>query len=244
MHHDSRHSTLVFFVACTVALALGCGASATRAVFMSEDAFGIRVVGRGEARAAPDLAIVDIGVEARRPTVEEARTLAAQAQRRVIEALRAAGIEERDIRTTQLTIQPDYDYGETGRRLLGYVVTNIVEARVRELDRIQQAIDTAVAAGGDLTRLNALRFELSEPEAVKRQARAEAIEHARAEAQQIADALGVRLGEPLSVDEVVAEPPRPMMMMRMEAAQADATPIQPGETEVVVEVRVRWAIER
>ncbi len=226
-----------------VTLALGCGAAPARVV-MPDDAEGIRVSGRGEARARPDLAILEIGVEARRPSVEEARAQAATAQAAVLEALRGAGIEERDLRTTQLSIQPDFEYGETGRRLLGYVVTNTVEARIHDLDRIQRAIDTAVAAGGDLTRLQGLRFELSEPEAVQREARADAIANARAEAEQLAQALGVRLGEPLSVDEVSSEPVHPMMM-RMEAADsAAATPVQPGETEVVVEVRVRWAIAR
>lgn len=225
-------------------LALGCGAGTYPSIVIPEEAPGIRVSGRGKARAEPDLAIVDIGVEARRPTVAEAREQAAAAQQRVFDALAAAGIEERDLRTTRLSIQPDYEYSQTGRRLLGYVVTNTVEARVRDLARIQEAIDTAVAAGGDLARLNGIRFELSDPERVEAEARALAIERARAEAQQIADALGVRLGEPLSVDEVTSEPPRPMTMRMETAAAADsaATPIAPGETEVIVEVRVRWAI--
>src|SRR5690606_2776962 len=109
----------------------------------------------------------------------------AGAQQGVLEALRAAGVEERDIRTTQLSIQPDYEYSQTGRRLLGYVVTNTVEARVRDLSRVHQAVDTAVRAGGDLARVNGIRFELSEPERVAREARAEAIRNARAEAEQI-----------------------------------------------------------
>lgn len=236
-------TTYRILVSLIVTLAIGCGAAPLRIV-MPEDAEGIRVSGRGGARARPDLAVLEIGVESRRPTVEEARAQAATAQAAVLEALRGAGVEERDIQTRQLSIQPDFEYGETGRRLLGYVVTNTVEARIRDLDRIQQAIDGAVAAGGDRTRLNGLRFELSEPESVQREARARAIANARAEAEQLAEALGVRLGEPLSVDEVASDPVRPVMM-RMEMADAAAsTPIQPGETEVVVEVRVRWAIAR
>ncbi|HEY8427112.1 MAG TPA: SIMPL domain-containing protein [Sandaracinaceae bacterium] len=236
-------TTLRILVSLIVTFAIGCGAVPARVV-MPEDAEGIRVSGRGEARARPDVAVLEIGVESRRPTVEEARAQAAAAQNAVLEALRGAGVEERDIQTRQLSIHPDFEYSQTGRRLLGYVVTNTVEARIRDLDRIEHAVDTAVAAGGDLTRLNGLRFELSEPEEVQRRARAEAIANARAEAEQLAEALGVRLGEPLSVDEVASEPVRPVMM-RMEMADAAASrPIRPGETEVVVEVRVRWAIAR
>ena len=90
--------------------------------------------------------------------------------------------------------------------------------------------------------MNGLSFELSDPEAAQRQARAQAIEDARAEASQIADELGVTLGEPLSVEEISSEPVRPMQMRLAEADQLAATPIEPGTNEVSVELRVRWAI--
>lgn len=232
---------------CTPLGALGCAhdgsAGGERTVVLREEARGISVVGEGRAEGAPDEAIFEIGVEARRPTVAEARQAGAQAQGAVLEALRGAGIPEDGIQTSQLSVMPDYEYTEAGRRLLGYVVTNTVEVRTRDLDRLGPTLDAAVAAGGDMVRLQGLRFELSDPSAVRARAREEAIGRARAEAEQLAQLLGVRLGEPVAVEEVSATPAHPVMM-RMESAEARdaATPIQPGTTEVRVEVRVRWSI--
>src|SRR5690606_20487530 len=109
---------------------------------------------------APDTAVLVIGVETRAPTVAEARAQAADAQTAVLGALTGSGIPRESIRTTRLSIQPDYDYREGGRTLLGYVVTNSVEVRTTKLDDLGTVIDRAVAAGGNLTRLDSLRFEL------------------------------------------------------------------------------------
>jgi uncharacterized protein YggE len=221
-----------------------CGAPRAAVTTPEGEAHGIVVTGRGEVDVPPDVAVVSIGVDVRRPTVAEAREVAARAQTGVIEALRRAGVGDADVRTTELAIQPDYEHTPVGRRLLGYTARNVVEARVRDLDRVQRAIDDAVAAGGDETRLDGLRFELDDPAAARRRARAEAIEAARADAEQIASSLGVRLGEPIAVEEVGGGGPQPMMMARMEAAQPAAeTPIEPGSTRVTVEVRVRWAMD-
>lgn len=223
-------------------LASGCGATAARPVVVSSDATaqGIEVTGRGEAREAPDVAVFVIGVEAERPTVADAREEAATAATAVLAALRGAGVSGEDVQTTEVSIRPDYEHTPVGRQLRGYVASNRVEVRVRDLDRVQQAIDTAITAGGDRVRLDSLSFELSQPEAAQQRARARAIEDARLGARQIADELGVALGEPLSVEEVSSEAVRPIAMRMAEAGAP--TPIQPGTSEVAVEVRVRWAI--
>lgn len=127
-------------------LALGCAGGRARPVVVTEqDAVsGIQVTGRGEVRARPDVAVIDVGVEARRPTVAEAREAAAIAQSAVLAALRGSGIGAEDVQTTQLTLRPEYEHTEAGRNLLGYVVANTVQVRVRDLDRVQHAIDTAI----------------------------------------------------------------------------------------------------
>ena len=225
-----------------------CGSAPGRGaqtVVVQDTATGVTVVGEGRVEVAPDLALLTIGVEARRPTVEEARAAAAQAQTAVLEALRGAGVAQEDVQTTALSVQPDFEYSEQGRRLLGYVVTNQVQAKVRALDSVGPLVDAAVSAGGDLTRLDSLSFVLSEPEAARAQAREEAIANARAEAEQLASLLGVRLGAPVSVEDVGATEGGPSpVMMRMEARDSAAqTPIEPGRTEVRAQVRVRWDID-
>jgi uncharacterized protein YggE len=205
---------------------------------------GIAVNGVGEAEAAPDEAVFQIGVEAREPSVEAARQAAASAQQAVLAALGAAGVASEDIKTTQLNVSPDYDYSEKGRKLKGYVVSNQVEVRVRDLTKLQAAIDGGLRAGGDRVRMNGVRFELSDPTAVEKEARRKAMEAARAKAEHLASLLGASVGAPLSVEDMVSAPGRPVMM-RMEAAEESAsadTPLSPGTTRVRVELRVNWAI--
>src|SRR5687767_6558143 len=90
---------------------------------LREDPRGITVVGEGRAMAAPDRAVFTVGVEVRRPSVSEARAGSAEAIARMLEALRGAGVAAEDVQTSQLSIQPDYEYTEQGRRLLGYLAT-------------------------------------------------------------------------------------------------------------------------
>lgn len=237
------HASATWSIA--VLLAFGCAGTGARPVVVKEESTvsGIQVMGRGEVRARPDVAVVDVGVEARRPTVAEARETATIAQSAVLAALRGAGIPAEDVQTTQLTVRPEYEHTEAGQNLVGYVATNLVQIRVRDLERVQHAIDTALTAGGDLVRLSGLSFELSDPENAQRLARARAIEDARAEARHIAAQLGVALGQPIAVEEVSSEPPVRQVAMRLAPSdRAEATPIAPGTSDVRVELRVRWAI--
>lgn len=211
---------------------------------LREGSGGIQVAGEGEAEARPDLARFTIGIEARRPTVADARESSAAAQTRVLDAVRAAGVASEDIQTTQLSIQPEYEYTEAGQNLLGYTARNTVEVRVRAIDRASEVVDAGVRAGGDDVRLQGIGFELSDPEPVRAIAREEAMAAARATAEQLARLAGVELGEPIAIEEVVSgDGPIPMMQMRMaDAAAETATPVEPGATEVRVQVRVRWSI--
>ncbi len=237
----------VAFVMCLTALALGGCAHARPGgtMVLREETSGVTVVGEGRAMAAPDRAVFNVGVEVRRPTVTEARTGSAETTARMLEALRGAGVAAEDVQTSQLSIQPDYEYTEQGRRLLGYLATNTVSVRMTALDRVGEAIDAAVTAGGDSARLDGLRFELTDPAAARAEARRKAVEDARARAEQLAGASGVELGDAVAVEEVASggTPPGPVML-RMEAAQADArTPVEAGTAEITVEVRVRFAID-
>lgn len=204
---------------------------------------GIVVVGDGTARARPDVAHVSLGIEVRRASVADAREAAASVMQRVLEALRNAGLGDEDLSTSQLSVQPEYDYTEQGRRLLGYTVRNMVDARVTNLDALSTAVDDATRAGGDEVRVNRLSFELSDDAPARAEARAEAMAEARASAEQLAELAGVSLGEPLAIREETAhaEGPRPMAT-EMRAANASPTPVEPGTAEVRVRLHVRYAI--
>jgi uncharacterized protein YggE len=226
-----------------VALGLGgCahGSGQSGQLFIREEPAGIVVVGRGKAEARPDVAILQLGVEARRPTVAAAREAAAQAQTALLAALRANGVAEDRIQTQAFSVQPDFDYAETGRRLRGYVVSQSIRVRASVDEQLGAAIDAAVSAAGDEVRFDGISFEVSDPAAVRAQARERAVADARRVAEELARHAGVELGEPIAIEEVGASVPGPYMM-RAEAADT-ATPIAPGMSETELEVRVRFAI--
>jgi hypothetical protein len=241
----SRRSTPPFLLPLAL-FALGCahGSPPGGTIALSEGERGIVVTGEGEAEAPPDRARFDVGVEVRRPTVAEAREEAARVQGRVIEALRGAGVTDEDVQTSQLSIRPEYEHTQTGRNLLGYTARNTVEVRVTDLERLSRTVDAAVRAGGDAVRLRGIRFELSDPSALRAEARREAMDEARATAEQLARLAGVELGPPLAIEETGAPTggPRPMMMEARTAEQAPETPIEPGVSRVRVQLRARWAI--
>ena len=165
----------------------------------------------------------------------------------VVAALRGEGIEDRHLRTTQVSLQPEYDYSEAGRRLLGYTARNQVEVTVVDLAKLSGTIDAATGAGGDDVRLEGIAFDLSDREAVRQQAREEAMAHARATAEQLARLGGVELGAPIAISETTLDEggPRPVMMRAVReeaAADATSTPIEAGETKVRVRVEVRYDV--
>ncbi len=223
---------------------VGCGHAphAGSTMVLREGAEGIQVVGEGEAEARPDMARFEIGIVAQRPDVAAARDASAAAQTQVLDAIRAGGVAAEDVQTTNLSIQPEYEYTEGGRNFLGYTARNSVQVRVRDLDRLASIIDSAVRAGGNDVQLHGIGFELSDPEAVRAEARAEAMSRARSSAEQLARLAGVTLGDAVAIEEVpMGGGPMPMMRMALDAAPA-STPIEAGTTQVQVQLRIRFAI--
>ena len=205
----------------------------------------ISVSGTGEVQAEPDIATVSTGVEARADTVAEARAQAAEAASAVIAALGASGVEDRDIRTVDFSIYPDYDYSSDTPRITGYVVSNTVQVTVRDVQGVGELIDAVADAGGDAVRFGGISFAHEDAVGLTRQARELAMADARAKAEQLAELNGVTLGEPLSIVETSWAAPLVGASPRAEFAMADtaATSIQPGTSGVTVTVQVVWAIE-
>ena len=241
-------SALLISALLTTAMAAGCASRSgtSETVWVREASPGILVTGEGESEARPDVARFRVGVEARRDSVAQARQEGAEIQQRILTALRGAGLADADLQTTQLSLQPEYEYSQEGRKLLGYTARNQVEAKVTDLSTLSRAIDAAVTAGGDDVRMEGISFELSDPDAARAAAREEAVANARAKAEQLARLSGAGLGRVIAIAESTMEniAPRPMMLAREEAAdQSTSTPVEPGETTVRVRVEVRFAIE-
>ena len=191
----------------------------------------------GEVAGAPDQAVVSLGVQTDGPTAEAAMRANAQRMSALMTALRRAGVAERDVQTSGLSVNPQYVYQENAPpRISGYMANNQVSARVRDLDRLGRTLDEAIAAGGNT--LNGVTFGLQNPDAALDQARQAAIAEVRARANLYAEALGMRVHRLISISEGggYAPAPMPMMMQARMSADMAPTPVAPGEvtTQVMV----------
>jgi uncharacterized protein YggE len=201
----------------------------------------ITVVGNGVATAVPDRADVSFGVQTQRRSARTAASVNATKMQRVIDALRAAGVAAADIQTQQIWISPVYD--STG--LTGYIASNTVTVKVRDVSRAGAVIDAAVAAGA--SNVYGPNLVRSDRQSVARNALRAAIADARAKAQVIAAASGSSLGRVVSVVEQGAVPPTgggaggPAGGTGGGGAPAVPTPVQPGEQEINATVSVTFS---
>jgi uncharacterized protein YggE len=204
----------------------------------------ISVPGQGSVRVEPDVADLRLGVVSIRPTAGAARTAAAETMEAILDALRSAGLERRDLRTSLVGLDAVRDYSSpAGPSVTGYQMTNTVEATIRAIDTVGGVIDAALAAGA--TSMDGLAFRLADPTAALGEARRLAVADARARATTLAAEAGVGLGAVREIAEggsLVPGPPRPVAEFRMKLAADAATPVETGTSELTISVTVTFAI--
>ena len=194
---------------------------------------------------APDLAVVTVGVMSSTATAREALDANTKAMEGVMASLTAAGIEARDIQTSNFSVNPRYDYGQNNAqppKVIGYDVSNNVSVTVRKLDSLGAVLDQVVSSGSN--QINGVAFQVSKPEAATDEARKLAVADALRKAQVYTAASGITLGQIISLSEGGGyQPPQPMFKtMRAEAASADV-PIAQGEQVIAVDVNFTWEIK-
>jgi uncharacterized protein YggE len=224
----------------------GCGSEGTTVVTPAAPTEGISVSGSGSAFGTPDVAVLQLGVSVLKPSVAEAREQAASAMQDVLDSMKDAGVEEKDIQTTRFSVQAEYDYDRGEQELQGFRVTNIVTAKLRDIDETGEVLDDAVKAGGDLVEVQSVNFTIDDPEDLREEARREAVEDARQKAETLAELAGVKLGKPLSISESGGPVPisyRGAAEMGLAVEEEAPTPIEAGELEVAIDVQIVYAIE-
>ena len=201
----------------------------------------LTVTGHGSAAAAPDIATVLTGVESFADTASEALAMNSEQMARVLAELADAGIEARDIQTSNLSIQPRYSdrKSRSGYEVEGYAVRNGVSVRVRDVARLGGTLDAIVRAGAN--RIDAVSFGFSDPKDLMREARQNAVADAVSTAEIYAAAAGVKLGAILTISDGTA-PVHPMPGMAMAEMSRAAVPIATGESSVSDSVRVVWEL--
>ena len=224
------------------------GTSSLASGIFNQQNTGIWVTGEGKVGVVPDVAILNIGVEAQADTVAEAQGQAATAMTAVVAELDRFSVAEKDIKTQYFSIAPVRRWSEKDAReiLIGYRVTNTVNVKVRMIEDTGAIIDAVASAGGDYIRINNISFTVDDPSAYYKEARKLAMTDAKAKAEQLADLGNVRLGKPMYISESGASVPVVREFYgeaAMPAMAAPPTPISPGETEIRLSVQVVYRIE-
>jgi uncharacterized protein YggE len=207
----------------------------------------ISVTGTGRVKAEPDVADISLGVTKQGDEAAEASSKAAEAMESMIAALLEMGIDEADIQTTNLSLNPLYDWNNEPATIEGWEANNMVLVTIRDIESIGAVVDAATAAGA--TNVNGISFRVEDPSESEMTAREAAVADARAKADALAAAAGVTIVGVISISETGGELPPPIFMDRGEMAFAAAedsmakTPVLPGEVELTVDVLIHYEIE-
>jgi uncharacterized protein YggE len=203
----------------------------------------IRVTGEATVTAAPDRAEIDAAVVTRANTAQRAAADNARETTRVLAEMKKLVGTDGMTSTIGYSVRPEYRYPREGGEpeISGYVATNIVRVALSDLDRVGDAIDTAIGAGAD--RVQRIHFALKDEQGAYAQALHRAATRARLEADALASALGLKIMRVLSAVEVSAPPVRPLDTFRSVALAAESatTPVEPGTIDV--QARVELTVE-
>lgn len=197
----------------------------------------------GEVQAAPDIAMVQSGVISEARTAAEALNANSRLMTNVFAALDRAGIDREDVQTSNLQVSPvwsNYSAGES-RRITGYQVTNMVTARVEDLDALGGTIDALVSSGAN--NIQGVTFGLQDDNEARNQARLLAVQELRGRAQLYESALGIELGGLLEFSEAGGYSPQPRPMMARAESFDASTPVAAGQLTVSVTINAVYAIE-
>ncbi|MGB8401075.1 SIMPL domain-containing protein [Bradyrhizobium sp.] len=201
----------------------------------------ISVTGEATMSAAPDQAQIDGGVTSEAKTAREASEANNAVMGKVLLALKGAGIEEKDLQTSRLSLQPQNAPNHTGPpTIVAYRASNRVMIRLRDVAKVASVIDVLVGAG--VNDIGGINFVVSQASKLLDDAREKAIADARRKAEIYAKVAGVTLGQPLGISEEGS--PAPVFRGNMAVGgRAAATPVAQGEETLSVSVNVLWAIK-
>ena len=208
------------------------------------DATLLQISAHGETHRVPDVAQISAGVVTQNIDANAAMQSNAQRMSTVIAALKKAGVAERDIQTSSISLSPQYKYGQNEPpTITGYQASNTVNLRLRELGKAGDVLDALVKQGAN--QINGPTFTLDKPDAAMDEARTNAVKNAQTRANLYATATGLKVRRIVSMSESgeMQPQPRPMMMLAR-ADKAESTPIAAGENTIGVDLNVVYELGR
>ncbi|CAM4098464.1 26 kDa periplasmic immunogenic protein precursor [Mycobacterium basiliense] len=203
----------------------------------------VTVLGSGHVQGVPDTLTADVGIQFTEDDVTRAMNQANERQQAVINALVGAGLDRKDIRTTEVSLQPQYSAPEPGATatIVGYRADNAIEVTIHPPDAASRLLDVIINTGGDATRISSVSYSIEDDSQLVKDARTRAFEDAKNRAQQYAQLSGLRLGKVLSISEASSAippaggPPAP-------APRATMVPLEPGQQTVSFSVTAVWEL--
>jgi uncharacterized protein YggE len=204
------------------------------------DRASIRVNGHGKVEGTPDVMTITMGVETKDPSAQGALNRNNERARAMIDSLKAQGIADKDIQTLDISVDATYDLGN---KVTGYNARNTITAKLRDIKKAGQVIDTAAETAGDDIRLQGVQFSIDDTSALIAKARAEAVKDAQAQAKQLADAGGIKVGAIRTIDNTgTSYQPYAYDGYAAARSAADSIAIEPGSQELSVDVTVIFDI--
>jgi hypothetical protein len=226
---------------------LPAAAQAQQAPTITQTIAGTRLdlTSTGEVTRVPDVAVISAGVVTRSTTATGALSEAADRMARVLAALKRAGVEDRDVQTSNVSLNPEYRYEENQPpQLTGYTATNTVTVRFRDIRNSGKILDALVGQGAN--QINGPSLTIDKPESALDEARAKAVANGRARAELYARSLGLRIARVVSVSEsggYAVPPPAPPMPMEAQMMRSADTKIVPGEQKLQVNLSMTFELQ-
>lgn len=240
---NTRNKFLVLSLVLLIAVGLSACAGQT-ASQAQNPVRSLNVIGSAQAFLTPDVAYFSVGVHTENKAAQEAVASNNALTQKVIDALKAAGIEAKDMRTTNFSIYPMDEWSPTGEKLGSkFVVDNSVFVTLRDMTKVGEVLGAAVDAGAN--SVSGITFDVEDKTQILATARAEAIAHARTQAEELAKAAGVELGDVQSINYYNSSP---VPLYDVKAASVAGmgggdVPIAAGQMTITVEVNVSYIIK-
>ena len=221
----------------TVGILAGCDNHAGR---VGDNPRQVTVVGSGQVQGVPDTLTADVAIQFTAPDVTTAMNQTNDRQQAVINALTGAGVDRKDISTTDVSLQPQYD--SSSGSINGYRADNSIRVKIHPTDSASHVLAVIVGTGGDATRINSVSYSMADDSQLVKDARARAFQDAKNRAQQYAQLSGLKLGKVISISEASGgastTPPAPPR-----SGIAESIPLEPGQQTVSFSVTAVWQLQ-